>query len=65
MPRKSRRQIQPQTAVLRRHESQDEELSDAEAYGDVIDIDLELEDDIDFTKSMNNKNKFIKPVRLL
>ncbi|CAF4167441.1 unnamed protein product [Rotaria sordida] len=57
MSAKSRRQLQAQAAVLRRHESQDEELSDEEAYGDVIHMNLE-EDDDDLTNSMNFKNKF-------
>ena len=58
MPRKSRRQMQAQAAVLRRHESQDEELSDDEAYGGVIHMDIEQDDDADLTKSMKFKNKF-------
>ncbi|CAF1537614.1 unnamed protein product [Rotaria sordida] len=57
MSPKSRRQLQAQAAVLRRHESHDEELSEEEAYGDVIHMNLE-EDDDDLTNSMNFKNKF-------
>ena len=58
MPRKSRRQMQAQAAVLRRHESQDQELSDDEAYGGVIHMDIKQDDDADLTKSMKFKNKF-------
>ena len=58
IPRKSRRKIQAQSAVLRRHESQDEELSDDEAYSGVIHMDIEQDDDADRTKSMKFKNKF-------
>ena len=58
MPRKSRRQTQAQAAVLRRHESQDEELSDDEAYGGVIYMDIEQDDDADLTKTMKFNNKF-------
>ncbi|CAF4206429.1 unnamed protein product [Rotaria sp. Silwood2] len=58
MPPKSRRQLHAQAAALRRHESQDEELSDEEAYGEVIHMNLEEDDDDDLTNSMNFKNKF-------
>ena len=58
MPRKSRRQMQVQAAVLHRHESQDEELSDDKAYDGVIHMDIEQDDDADLTKSMKFKNKF-------
>ena len=58
MSPQSRRKIQAQSVVLRRYESQDEELSDDEAYGGVIHMDIEQDDDADRTKSMKFKNEF-------
>ncbi|CAF3595763.1 unnamed protein product, partial [Rotaria sordida] len=53
MPPKSGRQLEAEAAILHRHESHDEELSDEEVYGDVI--HMNLEDDDDLTNSMNLK----------